>query len=85
MRDVRDIRDDLNEDFVVADMSGVGGFSSPTPMPSSESSRDVRDELGGTEEQVMVMLGALKAGLSIGLVYIIGFAIAIAVMLAIWT
>ena len=81
MQDVRRDIDDL-DDFVVADMSGVGGLKPPTP---SDSSRDVREELGSTEEQTMVILGTLKAALSIGMVYVIGLGIAIAIMLALWT
>lgn len=82
MLDSREDIDDLDEDFVVADMSGVGGLAPSTP---SDSSRDVRDELGSPEEQAMVILGTLKAALGIGLVYVIGFAIAILVMLSFWT
>ena len=88
MSDRHDIEEDPYEDLVIADMSGVGGMRPSSPFGSSaqsDSSRDVREELGSTEEQVMVMLGTLKAALGIGMVYIIGFAIAIAVMLAIWT
>ena len=81
MQDVRKDIDDF-DDFVVADMSGVGGLKSPTP---SDSSRDVREELGSTEEQTMVILGTLKAALSIGMVYVIGLGIAIAIMLWLWT
>ena len=81
MQDVRKDIDDL-DDFVVADMSGVGGLKPPTP---SDSSRDVREELGSTEEQTMVILGTLKAALSIGMVYVIGLGIAIAIMLWLWT
>ena len=82
MRDVRKDIDDPDEGFVIADMSGVGGLRPPTPSPSS---RNVREELGDPEEQAMVILGTLKAALSIGLVYVVGFAIAILVMLWLWT
>ena len=81
MRDVREDIDDL-DDFVVADMRGVGGLRPPTP---SGSARDVREELGDAEEQAMVILGTLKAALSIGMVYVIGLGIAIAIMLWLWT
>ena len=51
----------------------------PTP------SRDFSDELQSPEERMMVILGALRAALSIGMVYIVGFGIAIAFMLWLWT
>jgi hypothetical protein len=77
----RDLHPD-DDGRTIADMSGVGG---PAPEPLSQGSRDVREELGGTEEQVMVLLGTLKAGLSIGAVYIVVFGIVIAIMVALWT
>ncbi len=66
----------------IADMSSLDG---PAPEPKPFGSRDVREELGDPEEQRMVILGTLKAGLSLGMVYIIVFGIAIAIMLALWT
>lgn len=67
----------------VADMSGVGGFEQPAPL--SPGSRDVREEIGGDEERRMVILGTLKAGLSLGAVYVIIFGIVIALMVFFWT
>ena len=68
---------------VIADMSGVGGFEPPAPL--SPSARDVREEIGGEEERRMVILGTLKAGLSLGAVYVIVFGIVIALMVFFWT
>ena len=64
-------------------MSGVGGFEPPAPL--SPGSRDVREKLGDPEEQRMVILGTLKAGLSLGAVYVIVFGIVIALMVFFWT
>ena len=64
-------------------MSGVGGFEPPAPL--SPSARDVREEIGGEEERRMVILGTLKAGLSLGAVYVIVFGIVIALMVFFWT
>lgn len=46
--------------------------------------RDVTDELQDGEERLMVLLGTLKAALSLGMVYIVVFGIAIAFMLWLW-
>ena len=67
----------------VADMSGVGGFEPTAPL--SPGARDVREEIGGEEERRMVILGTLKAGLSLGAVYVIVFGIVIALMVFFWT
>ena len=49
------------------------------------NSRSVADEIESPEERFMLILGALKAGLAIGLVYVVAFGIFIAVLLAIWS
>ena len=51
----------------------------------STSSRDFAEELQGPEERLMVILGTLKAALGIGMVYVLGFGIAIAMMVMLWT
>ena len=48
-------------------------------------SRDFADELQDGEERTMVILGVLKAALSIGAVYVVGFGLAIAFLLWLWT
>ncbi len=53
----------------------------PVPTPS----RDFSDELQSSEERVMVILGVLKAALSLGMVYVVLFGLAIAFMLWLWT
>ena len=83
MRDRRRDIDDLDDGRTIADMSGLGGHEAPAQAQTS--SRDVREELGDSEEQRMVILGTLKAGLSLGMVYIIVFGIVIALMLLLWT
>ena len=54
----------------------------PEPLAPS---RDFSDELQSPEERMMVVLGALRAALSIGIVYVVVFGLAIALMLWIWT
>ena len=83
MRDRRKDIDDLDDGRTIADMSGLGGVESPAPLKGG--SRDVREEIGDPEEQRMVILGTLKAGLSIGAVYVIVFGIVIALMVMLWT
>lgn len=93
--------DDFEDDGrVIADMSGVGRpslFGVEPPMrrgdPARERGRD-RDrdrerrepevELT-TKERVWMILGALKAGLSVSIVYVIFLAAVIAVMLLVWS
>ena len=53
----------------------------PFPTPS----RVFSDELQSSEERVMVILGVLKAALSLGMVYVVLFGLAIAFMLWLWT
>ena len=57
------------------------GHEPEPPAPS----RDFSDELQSPEERMMVVLGALRAALSIGIVYVVVFGLAIALMLWIWT
>ena len=76
-------QDNMDDGRTIADMSGVDGFKPSKPL--FKSSRDVREELGDSEEQRMVILGTLKAGLSLGAVYIIVFGIVIALMVMLWT
>lgn len=75
--------DDLVDDGrTIADMSGLDG---PAPEPlAPPSSRSARDELGDPDSLRMAILGTLKAGLSIGMVYAVVFAIAIALMVFFW-
>lgn len=83
MRDrSRDI-DDLDDGRTIASMSGVGDFESP--VPTDAGGRDIREELGSKEEQFMLVLGTLKAGLSLGMVYVVVFGIVIALMVMFWT
>ena len=73
----------------VADMSDVGNGAFLRPMKGQEEhpagSRDVREEISSSEERLMVIPGTLRAALSIGLVYVVVFAIVIAVLVAFWT
>ena len=71
-----------DDGHTVADMSFLDG---PAPEPLAPGTRDVREEIGGSDEQRMVILGTLKAGLSLGAVYVIAFGIVIALLLALWT
>ena len=49
-----------------------------------DSTRDVREELGDPDERPMVLLGSLKAALSVGLVYVVVFGLFIALLLYLW-
>ncbi len=78
----------------IADMGDVRRPSLLLPRRDHESrrepeipepSRDFSEELQSTEERMMVMLGALKAALSLGIVYVVVFGLAIAFMLWLWT
>ena len=83
---------DFDDQHTIADMSDVRhsslfGFDAHYGRPdqaSTTSSRDINDELQSPEERLMVILGMLKAALSIGMVYIVGFGLAIALMLFLW-
>ncbi len=70
-----------DDGHTIADMSDVRG----AVRPEHRGSGDFSDELQSAEERWMVVLGTLRAALSIGMVYIVGFGIAIAVMVALWT
>lgn len=91
---------DIDDNRTIADMSDVrrarsftlfGGPDTGQPSSSSRSferlgsSRDFGEELQSSEERLMLILGTLRAALSIGMVYIVGFGLAIALMLALWT
>ena len=77
---LRDYPDD--DGRTIADMSTLDG---PAPDPKAPGARDVREEIGDAEDRRMVILGTLKAGLSLGAVYVIVFGIVIAIMVAVWT
>ena len=70
-----------DDGHAVADMSVVRG----TRRPAQRASHDFSEELQDSEERLMVVLGTLRAALSIGLVYVVGFGIAIALMVHFWT
>ena len=85
---------DMDDNHTIADMSDVRrarplslfGSSEPSePSTPSGSTRDISDELQSGEERLMVVLGTLRAALSIGMVYVLGFGLAIALMVALWT
>ena len=90
--------DGADDGRVVADMSalddargrrGLGGLfrrdgANTTPDGLPESTRDVREELGDPEERWMVILGTLRAALSIAFIYIVVFGLVIAAMLFFW-
>jgi len=46
--------------------------------------RDVADELQDNEERAAVILGTLKAALSLGMVYVVVFGLFIALLVALW-
>ena len=74
--------EDFDDDgHVVADMSALRG----EPDKVSPSTRGVADELQDSEERLMVLLGTMKAALSVGMVYVVVFGIAIALMVWLWT
>ena len=83
---------DTDDNHTIADMSDVRRphLFGPRALDDAPGgvggvpARDIRDELQGPEERLMVVLGTLKAALSIGLVYIVGFGLAIALMLLLW-
>ena len=90
----------MDDNHTIVDMSGVRSQremllgrhadSDATRHPSRArggqpgSKRDFSDELQDGEEHLMVVLGTLKAALGVYLVYVIGFGVVIALMLALW-
>jgi hypothetical protein len=89
-------RDPQDDGRTVADMSDVRrpsllGLDSlrsaqarKKPGYDETPSRDFADELQSPEERRMVIWGALRAALSLWMVYVIVFGIVIAAMLAFW-
>ena len=83
---------DMDDNHTIADMSDVrrsplSDFRARRDLSIRDAAaptRDISDELQSSEERLMVILGTLKAALSIGMVYVIGFGLAIALMLLIW-
>ena len=73
--------DELDDGRTIADMSDVRG----AVKPEHRSMSDITSELQDNEERTMVILGTLKAALSVGLVSVVVFGIAIWLMLAAWT
>lgn len=51
---------------------------------TQRQARDIRDEIGDPEERLMVILGTLKAALSLWLVYVVVFALLIFLLLSVW-
>lgn len=87
--------DDFEDDGrVIADMSAVerpslvghlpGRRGTGPQAPDAREPRRPKVELT-TKERVWMALGALKAGLTIGCVYVVVIGLAIAVLLGIWT
>ncbi len=73
--------DAYDDGHTIADMSDVRGGM----RPELRGSGDFSDELQSAEERWMVVLGTLRAALSIGMVYLVVFGIVIALMVAFWT
>lgn len=74
----------------LADMSELRG--GPLPHRRTEgregpspASREVSDELQSPEERMAVVLGTLKAALSVGMVYLVAFGIVILLMVLAWS
>lgn len=93
-KQMREIEDD---NHTIADMSSIR--RQRLLIPRSErsqadhrlheathprSSRDFSEEIQSEEERWMVILGTLKAALSVGMVYVVVFGIAIALMVLAW-
>ena len=71
---------DRDDGHTIADMSALRG----EPAEVSESARGISEELQSEEERLMVILGTMKAALSLGMVYVVVFGIAIAIMVWAW-
>ena len=83
--------DDFEDDGrVIADMSAVERPSllghAPQRRPDAEprASRRPRVELT-TKERLWMALGALKAGLTIGCIYVVFLGVVIVALIALWT
>ena len=90
--------DESDDGRVVADMTGVERRrvmmpKRPTgtrgelqnPVPEKESPSYYYEEEVSSEQRRWYILGTLKAGLSLGAVYVIVFGIVIALMVFFWT
>ena len=73
--------DELDDGRTIADMSELRG----AVKPEFRSTSDITSELQDDEERAIVILGTLRAALSVGLVYVVIFGIVIAIMVAAWT
>ncbi|MBQ9315332.1 MAG: hypothetical protein IJ203_00775 [Atopobiaceae bacterium] len=84
--------DTEDDNYTIADMSGVRDVRPPLWVPRrtretspTPSQSDFADELQSNEERLMVILGTLRAALSVGMVYIVVFGLVIAAMVLLWT
>lgn len=68
----------VDDGHTIADMSGVGGRIKAADKPFA-------NELQDTEERWAVILGTVKAALSVGFVYVLAFGIFIALLIWLWT
>ena len=87
MKDIRpasSLSDDVDDGHVVADMSMLSGRE-PSPLGEGSSSRSASDELSDPDDRRAAILGTLKAALSVGMVYVVVFGIAIAIMVWLWS
>lgn len=87
-------KDDFEDDGrVIADMSGVERPSLLGHMPERRGGREERGAreprrprvVLTTKERVWMMLGALRAGLTVGCVYVVFLGVVIVALLALWT
>ena len=92
---MKDRTPDMDDQHTIADMSGVRRSplgelrshlgSRAGEAPAAGAGDRFASELQDDEERLMVVLGTLKAALSVGLVYVIVFGVVIALMLWAWT
>ena len=68
----------VDDGHTIADMSGLAGRSETADKPFAH-------ELQDAEERWAVILGTVKAALSVGAVYVIAFGILIALLIWLWT
>ena len=73
----------VDDGHTIADMSGIGDRIKAAE--ESLSGRDFASELQDAEERWAVILGTVKAALSVGAVYVIAFGILIALLIWLWT